>query len=60
VQVQEYVEDDKDEPSWIPSVEVYPIWNGNDDDDGDYEEDDQIRSTLRSVNKVVFAILSWD
>ena len=40
-------------------MDVYPIGNENDDDD-DYEEDDQIRSTLRAVNKVVFAILSWD
>jgi len=28
--------------------------------DGDYEEDDQIRATLRSVNEMVYAILSWD
>ena len=40
-------------------MEVYPIYNGNEDDD-DYEEDDQIRATLRSVNKMVSAILSWD
>lgn len=40
-------------------MEVYPIGNGNENDD-DYEEDDQIRATLRSVNKMVFAILSWD
>ena len=40
-------------------MEVYPICNGNEDDD-DYEEEDQIRATLRSVNKMVSAILSWD
>jgi len=30
--------------SCIPSVEVYPVKNGN--SNKDYEEDDQIRSTL--------------
>jgi len=28
--------------------------------DEDYEEDDQLRATLRSVNEMVSAILSWD
>lgn len=40
-------------------MEVYPINHGNENYD-DYEEDDQIRITLRSVNKMVSAILSWD
>ena len=40
-------------------MEVYPIDYGN-ENDSDYEEDDQIRATLRSVNTVVSAILSWD
>ena len=50
---------EEEEPSWVPSVEVYPIGNGM-DIDNDYEEDDQLRATLRSVNEMVFAILSWD
>ena len=41
-------------------MEVYPICSGNENDDDDYEEDDQIRATLRSVNKMVSAILSRD
>jgi hypothetical protein len=28
--------------------------------DEDYEEDDQLRAILRSVNEMVSAILSWD
>jgi len=62
-QAQECLEGDdgmeEEEPSWVPSVEVYPIGNGM-DIDNDYEEDDQLRATLRSVNEMVFAILSWD
>jgi len=61
-QAQGYLEGDggmEEEPSWVPSVEVYPIGNGMEIDD-DYEEDDQLRATLRSVNEMVFAILSWD
>jgi len=61
-QAQECVQGDDEEdeePSWIPSVEVYPIESGIDIDD-DYEDDDQLRATLRSVNKMVSAILSWD
>ena len=49
-QVQEYVEDSKEGPNWIHYVEAYPIENGN--DNKDYEEDDQIRSTLFSVNRL--------
>ena len=36
-------------------MEVYSI-----EIDEDYEDDDQLRATLRSVNETVFAILSWD
>ena len=57
-QIQGYVEGDDGEeeeaPSWSLS-EVYPM-----EIDEDYEEDDQIRATLHSVNEMVYAILSWD
>jgi hypothetical protein len=45
---------------WIPSVEdYYPIENGKEIDE-EYEEDDQLRATLRAVNEMVSLILSWD
>ena len=57
-QIQEHVEGDdeeeEEEPSWNPSMEVYYM-----EIDDDYE-DDQLCATLRSVNEMVFAILSWD
>ena len=62
VRAYENVEGDdegEEEPSWIPSVDVYPIENGREVDE-DYEEDDQLRATLRSVNEMVSAILSWE
>jgi len=36
-------------------MEAYPT-----ETDEDYEEDDQLRATLHSVNEMVYAILSWD
>ena len=41
-------------------MEAYnPIESGKEIDE-DYEDDDQLRATLRAVNEMVFAILSWD
>jgi len=56
--IREHVEsgdgEEEEELSWSPSA-VYPV-----EIDDDYEEDDQLRATLRSVNEMVSAILSWD
>lgn len=37
----------------------YPVENGKEIDE-DYKEDDQLRATLRAINEMVSAILSWD
>lgn len=52
--------DEDDESGWIPSVEVYcPTENGKEIDE-EHKEDDQLRATLRAINEMVSAILSWD
>jgi hypothetical protein len=53
-------DEDEDESMWMPTVEAYyPTENGKEIDE-DHKEDDQLRATLRAVNEMVYAILSWD